>query len=106
MTAARLACPRCGTVYLEPVAQCDWCPGERPLPAPAAAAGDIALYRPRRGEAKRVLVHRLTAKRAWVIVPHAVTVGTSKTQSYSARCVSLARLERVRGGLLNAADER
>jgi len=65
----------------------------------AAAAGDIALYRPRRGEAKRVLVHRLTAKRAWVIVPHTATIGTSKTHSYSARCVSPANLERLRGGV-------
>lgn len=23
-------CPRCGTQFLEPVKECDWCPGIRP----------------------------------------------------------------------------
>jgi uncharacterized OB-fold protein len=24
-------CSKCGTVYLEPVEECDWCPGQKPV---------------------------------------------------------------------------
>lgn len=58
-------------------------------------AGDEALYRPRNREPVRVLVHRLTAKRACVIVPHATALGTS----YSVRYVKPERLERLGGGV-------
>ena len=57
-------------------------------------AGDDVVYSPRKGKPVLARVHRLTAKRAWIVVAHDTTLGAS----YSVRCVSPSRLERLGGG--------
>lgn len=63
-------------------------------------AGDDVIYTPRKGEPMLARVHRLTTKRAWIVVAHDTLSGAS----YSVRCVSLKRLERRGGGLLDGID--
>lgn len=67
-------------------------------------AGDVAIYKPRKGKPVRVLVHGITAKRARVIVPLVTSWGAaagepaSPTVSYTVRYVKRERLEKVLGG--------
>ncbi len=61
-------------------------------------AGDLAMYQPARGEREKCAVHGRTAKRVAIIV--------RRGGEYLVRYVKAERLERLRGGLLNADDER